>query len=82
MPTKANDNYYPCAYYMFDGVVPAFTGNDYYCDSGVDDEPDKGMFHTDPLWIGKRCKPSNFCCSSDNLPWFCKTPADPTDDYI
>ncbi|XP_065902096.1 uncharacterized protein [Dysidea avara] len=82
MPTKENDNYCPCASNMFNGIVPAFIGNDYYCDSGVDDSPSKGMFYTDPLWIGKGCKPPNFCCSSASLPWFCKTLADPTNDDI
>jgi len=72
----------PCTSYLFNGTVPPFIGNDYYRDSGVDDEPISGMFYTDPLWIGEGCTPPNFCCSSDSQPWFCKTLADPTSDEI
>jgi len=72
----------PCTSYLFSGKVPPFIGNDYYCDSGVDDGPIEGKFYTDPLWIGEGCEPPNFCCSSDSQPWFCKTLADPTSDEI
>ena len=30
-----------------------FTGNDYYYDSGSDDQPLFTVFYTDPLWEGK-----------------------------
>ena len=82
MPSGPSTLYCPCASHEYSGVVPSFIGNDYYCDSGVDDEPEAGKFYTDPLWIGQGCKPPNFCCRSDSLPWFCKTLADPTSDYI
>jgi len=86
MPTTKDSGYCPCASNMFDGIVPPFIGNDYYCDSGndkgTDDGSTTGRFYTDPLWIGEGCKPPNVCCFSDSQPWFCKTLADPTSDAI
>ncbi|XP_065893044.1 uncharacterized protein [Dysidea avara] len=82
VPTTAGGGYCPCASYQFDGVVPPFIGNDYYCDSGVDSKPTAGKFYPDPLWIGEGCTPPNFCCSLASMPWFCKTLANPTDDDI
>ena len=36
-----NNIYCPCTDPRFSGVVPPFIGNDYYCDSGVDSNPNK-----------------------------------------
>ena len=38
-----------CTDYRFNGVVPQNIGNDYYCDSGVDSNPQEGVFYTTPL---------------------------------
>jgi len=81
-PTDVSNNYCPCADYRFNGVVPPFIGNDYYCDSGVDGNPQEGVFYTTPLWTGTGCTPPNFCCSQTGMPWFCKTLPVPTTDYI
>jgi len=81
-PKIPNNNYCPCASYRFNGIVPSFIGNDYYCDSGVDSNPVRGTFYTTPLWTGKGCTPPNFCCSHSGMPWFCKTLPVPTTDYI
>ena len=72
----------PCADPRYDGVVPPFIGNDYYCDSGVESDPVGGQFYTTPLWTGEGCTPPNFCCSHSGMPWFCKTLPVPTTDYI
>ena len=72
----------PCTSPEFSGVVPPFKGNDYYCDSGVDDGALSGKFYTTPLWTGEGYTPPNFCCSSSRMPWFCKTLPVPTTDYI
>ena len=72
----------PCAGPQFNGTVPPFIGNDYYCDSGVDSDPVNGVFYTTPLWTGEGCTPPNFCCSRSGMPWFCKTLPVPTTDYI
>ena len=66
----------------YNGTVPSFIGNDYYCDSGVESNPVEGQFYTTPLWNGEGCTPPNFCCSHSGMPWFCKTLPVPTTDYI
>ena len=77
-----NTNYCSCADYRYNGTVPSFIGNDYYCDSGVESGPVQGKFYTTPLWTGEGCTPSNFCCSHSRMPWFCKTLPVHTTDYI
>ena len=72
----------PCTDPRFDGVVPPFIGNDYYCDSGVDSNPIERKFYTTPLWTGEGCTPPNFCCSHSGMPWFCKVLPVPTTDHI
>ena len=70
----------PCADHRFNGAIPPFIGYDYYCDSGVDSNPQAGKFYTTPLWTGEGCTPPNFCCSHSGMPWFCKKlPAETTD---
>ena len=77
-----NNHYCPCADYRYEGIVPSFIGNDYYCDSGVESGPVGGQFYTTPLWTGEGCTVPNFCCSHSGMPWFCKTLPIPTTDYI
>ena len=72
----------PCTDPRFNGIVPPFIGNDYYCDSAVERGPVSGRFYTTPLWTGEGCTPPNFCCSHSGMPWFCKTLAIATTDYI
>ena len=72
----------PCTDPKYNGIVPPFIGNDYYCDGGVESGPVAGQFYTAPLWTGGGCTPPNFCCSRNGMPWFCKTLPVPTTDYI
>ena len=72
----------PCTDPKYNGIVPPFIGNDYYCDSGVQGGSVVGRFYTTPLWTGEGCTPPNFCCSRSRMPWFCKTLPVPTTDYI
>jgi len=72
----------PCTDPRFDGTVPPFIGNDYYCDSGALKDPISGMFYATPLWTGQGCTVPNFCCSNSGMPWFCKTLPVPTTDHI
>ena len=81
-PVSQNNVCCPCTDPKFNGVVPPFIGNDYYCDSAVDSNPKLGKFYTTPLWIGEGCTPPNFCCSHSGMPWFYKTLPVPTTDYI
>ena len=79
---RFNNIYCPCTDPRFNGTVPPFIGNDYYCNSGVDSNPIHGEFYTTPLWTGEGCTPPNFCCSHSGMPWFSKTLPVPTTDYI
>ena len=82
VPLSVYHGFCPCTDPRYDGIVPPFIGNDYYCDSGVESGPVAGQFYTTPLWTGEGCTPPNFCCSHSGMPWFCKTLPIPTTDYI
>ena len=56
--------------------VPPFVGNDYFCESGVN-EPWHSSRHltlhsNDALWDGENCLSSSTCCSLHNPPYFVK----------
>ena len=65
--------------------IPPFVGNDYFCESGVN-EPFNWNRHltlhyNDTLWDGEDCLPSSTCCSQHNPPYFTKQlPTTTTDD--
>ena len=66
--------------------VPPFVGEDYFCESGVN-EAWSGSRHytfhsTDTLWDGEDCLPSSTCCSQHNPPYFIKQLPTPTTDDI
>ena len=65
--------------------IPPFVGNDYFCESGIN-EPWEGrhrIFHpNDILWDGEDCLLSSTCCSERNLPYFTKQLPTPTTDDI
>ena len=65
--------------------VPPFVGEDYFCESGINEPWDLSrhyIFHSnDPLWGGENCLPSSICCSRRNPPYFIKQlPTLTTDD--
>ena len=55
-------------------VVPAFVGNDYFCESGRVSEWDfhQVLFPDDVLWDGQGCTANSTCCQFNNPPWFTK----------
>ena len=66
-------------------VVPAFVGNDYFCESGLHSEWDNRyfdvLFPDDVLWDGQNCTSASTCCQFNNPPWFTKNlPTATTDD--
>ena len=67
--------------------VPPFVGEDYFCESGVN-EPWDGNRHltvlhsNDTLWDGENCLSSSTCCSLHNPPYFVKQLPTPTADHI
>ena len=80
LPSNRQNRLCPC-HPQFNGEVPPFIGNDYYCDSGVESNAVDGQFYTTPLWTDEGCAPSD-CCSHSGMPWFFKTLPVPTTDYI
>ena len=66
--------------------VPPFVGNDYFCESGVNERWDGSRHHTlhsnDTLWDGENCLSSSTCCSLHNPPYFVKQLPTPTTDDI
>ena len=63
---------------------PPFVGNDYYCESGLNDPPWSPILYVDdPLWDGQNCDGrESTCCTNPNMPWFLKTLNDATTDNI
>ena len=66
--------------------VPPFVGNDYFCESGVNEPWDFDIHYTlhsnDTLWDGENCLSSSTCCSLHNPPYFVKQLPTPTTDDI
>ena len=56
--------------------VPPFVGNDYFCESGVNEQwawSRHFILHSnDLLWDGENCLSSSTCCSLHNPPYFVK----------
>ena len=56
--------------------VPMFIGDDYFCESGVNEPWDDNRYytfhHNDTLWDGEDCLRSSTCCSRRNPPYFVK----------
>ena len=64
-------------------VVPAFVGNDYFCESGLHSEWSRPIifYPNDVLWDGQNCTSTSTCCQLNNPPWFTKNlPTATTDD--
>ena len=72
----------PCLFYdhSFEGTIPSFVANDYYCDTGSRNVPETRYYLQDPLWDGQGCENKNHCCERGG-PWFCRElPASTSDD--
>ena len=68
-------------------LTPDFVGNDYFCESGVNEAWDRsrhwGAFMgNDPLWDGQNCRPTSGCCTFGNPPYFVKELPSPSADDI
>ena len=62
------------------GAMPSFISNDYFCDSGTTERWQNRFYDDDPLWDGQGCGPDSTCCTLNNPPWFCKDLPDITTD--
>ena len=64
-------------------LVPAFVGNDYFCESGLNTAWNYNniILYPDVLWDGQDCTSTSTCCQLNNPPWFTKNlPTTTTDD--
>lgn len=68
----------------YQGVVPPFIGNDWFCEAGGGLSWSRGtIYGNNPLWDGTGCVgPQSTCCTTNNPPWFCKTLPESTMDNI
>ena len=65
----------------FNGVIPSFVGEDYYCETGSRTNAQRRYYFDDPLWDGEGCEGENECCDRGG-PWFCKQLPQPIQDDI
>ena len=74
----------PCIVDTYDGEIPSFVGQDYFCDTGNGQAytGSADFYPNDPLWDGAGCEGSSTCCQFNNPPWFCKQLPEPTTDDI
>ena len=62
---------------------PTFVGQDYFCDSGVQQwERIYNQFYDSPLWDGAECGSTNECCTYQYPPWFYKSLGQGTSDDV
>ena len=66
----------------FNGVIPAFVGNNYFCETGLHDgAATTRLYPNDPLFDAKGCKEPDTCCARGG-PWFCVDLSQPTSEDI
>ena len=74
----------PCDIHNYDGV-PAFVGDDYFCESGLHSPWNfqyNILYPDDVLWDGQNCTSNSTCCQLNNPPWFTKNLTSATTDDI
>uniref|UniRef100_A0A1X7STE3 Fibrinogen C-terminal domain-containing protein n=1 Tax=Amphimedon queenslandica TaxID=400682 RepID=A0A1X7STE3_AMPQE len=64
--------------------VPSSIGNNYFCESGVPNNPSQILYTSDPLWDGQGCDSLEApCCNVPGIPWFHRDyGSNTTTDYI
>ena len=74
----------PCDTSRYYDHVPAFVGNDYFCESGLHSAWNyQYVFYPgDALWDGQGCISTSTCCQLNNPPWFLKQLPTATSDDI
>ena len=63
-------------------VVPSYVGDDYFCDTGSENNLQSIFYGDDPLWDGAGCGEYNTCCEFNSPPWFRKEISPPISDDI
>ena len=66
----------------YEGLVPPFIGEDYFCDTGSWSRPSEVYYTDNLLWDGKGCGPTSSCCTWRDPPWFCKVLTQQTTDWL
>ena len=81
---SARDTVCPCTNTRNDPppAVPPFVGQDYFCDTGSENQFQNIFYPNDPLWDGAGCGQFSTCCSFNSPPWFLKELSPPTSDDI
>ena len=83
---RSSDSTCECSYSQgFGKSSPSFVGQDYFCDSGLQNYRQNNLgdfFPDDPLWDGSGCGSESTCCSFNSPPWFHKELPSPTSDDI
>lgn len=78
-------SYCPCNTNSHINTVPAYVGDDYYCEAGPEGNHTSGFewYTNDTLWDGKMCLGHEGpCCKHSTLPWFIKNLPTPTSATI
>ena len=71
----------PCDTNSYQGTVPSFIGQDYFCESGYY-TGGRFLYPNNPLWDGSGCRDTSTCCVLNSPPYFCQTLATPTTNDI
>lgn len=82
---RENPQSCPCDAPGFGTGPPAFIGNEYFCESGVDrrlKDSDPPSFHRSRVWNGAGCRGFSTCCDFNAPPYFIKDLYAPTSDAI
>ena len=74
----------PCDAHDYNSSVPAFIGDDFFCESGVNSawSGQYILYPNDVLWDGQNCTSNSTCCQLNNPPWFTKNLTNATTDDI
>ena len=74
----------PCDNTRDSNRIPKFIGDDYFCESGVNQAWSNNLaLHSDDvLWDGQDCMSTSTCCQFNNPPWFTKNLTSTTTDDI
>ena len=74
----------PCDVYNNYDSIPAFVGDDFFCESGFHSpwSDQHILFADDVLWDGQNCTSTSTCCQLNNPPWFTKNLTSATTDDI
>ena len=81
--TPGSSYYFPCDTHN-NHSVPAFVGDDFFCESGINSGQFRPfiLYPDDVLWDGQNCTFNSTCCQLNNPPWFIKNLINSTTDDI